>query len=356
MKKSDLLLPFSLLYGVVVTARRSFYEKGIFKSFDLGVPTISIGNITVGGTGKTPLVAFTAKVLAEKGEKVCILTRGYKRENENERVLVSNGEQILVNAKQAGDEPFELAQKLLGKAAVLADANRAKAGKWARENLDITTFVLDDAFQHRKVKRHLDIICIDATNPFGNKKLLPAGILREPLQNLNRAEVIVITRSNLIDEKEIANLKTEISKYNQKAKIFVAKNEIRDLIDLQEFHAKSQSFQENKNLNINYSPLTAHLAFCALGNSNAFFEQLRREKFSLAYTKAFPDHFFYSQRDIGELEKIAQQKGAQSLLTTAKDAIKLRDLKFNLSCFVVETCMVFDDEEGLRKLIVRAGK
>lgn len=358
MEKSDLLLPFSLFYSAIVGFRGALYEKGVFKSYDLGVPTISIGNITVGGTGKTPLVAFAARVLTEKDEKVCILTRGYKRENEGERVLVSDSKQILVNAKQAGDEPFELAQKLLGKAAVLADANRVEAGKWALENLGVTAFVLDDAFQHRRVKRDLDIVCIDATNPFGNKKLLPAGILREPLRNLKRADAVVITRANLVSEKQIAELKAEISKYNQTAEIFISENKIADLVELKNFHAKAQGSQrseEKEKLTTHYSQLTTNLAFCAVGNPDAFFEQLRREGFNLAAAKSFPDHHFYNQSDIAKLEKAAAEKGAQSLLTTAKDAVKLRDLKFNLTCLVAESQMIFDDEENLRKLIVGAG-
>jgi tetraacyldisaccharide 4'-kinase len=107
--KSILLSPFSWLYGAVVKTRRNLYQKGVFDSFNLGVKTISVGNITVGGTGKTPLVAFIAETLAEQGEKVCILTRGYGRDNPKERVLVTDGEKILADVREAGDEPFELA-------------------------------------------------------------------------------------------------------------------------------------------------------------------------------------------------------------------------------------------------------
>ena len=117
-----------MFYGAITKARNALYEKGWLKSFSLGIPTISIGNITVGGTGKTPVVAFVAEILAEHGEKVCILTRGYGRENAKQRVLVSDGETILAEAKKAGDEPFELARKLLGKSIVVADANRVSAG------------------------------------------------------------------------------------------------------------------------------------------------------------------------------------------------------------------------------------
>lgn len=352
-------MPLSRLYGAIINARNSLYESGFFKSFSLDVPTISVGNITVGGTGKTPLVAFIAEVLAEKGEKVCILTRGYGRENPKKRVLVSDSRNILVDAKQSGDEPFELAGKLLGKAFVIADANRVTAGTWAREKFGITAFVLDDAFQHQKVKRDLNIVTIDATNPFGNGKVLPSGILREPLENLKRADLIVITRGNL--SEKIEHLKLKISKYNPICPIIISENRVSNLVELEEFHAeaqKTQNFENTENLSNKEKTKSERqmtndkfLAFCALGNPNNFFEQLRREGFNLISTEKFPDHYFYTQKDIEKLEQKAATENAQNLLTTAKDAVKLNDLKFNLPCYVVESKTIFDDEKKLREMI-----
>src|SRR5688500_15759403 len=227
-------MPLSRLYGGIMNLRNSLYEREFFKSYSLGVPAVSIGNITVGGTGKTPLVALVAESLAEQGEKVGILTRGYGRENPRKRVLVSDGEHILSDARRSGDEPFELARKLLGKAFVVADADRVSAAIWAREKFAATAFVLDDAFQHRKVKRDLNIVLIDSTNPFGNEKVLPSGILREPLKNLKRADLIVITRADLSDE--IENLKSKIAGYNPVCPIIVSQNKVSNLTELKEFH------------------------------------------------------------------------------------------------------------------------
>ncbi len=344
---------FSRLYGTIVETRNSLYAKGVFKSFSLGVPVISIGNITVGGTGKTPLVAFAAAVLAGSGEKVCVISRGYGRENPKSRVLVSDGEKILTDAEQSGDEPFELAQKLLGKAIVVADANRVSAGNWAREKFGITKFVLDDAFQHRKVKRDLDVVTVDATNPFGNKKMLPSGILREPLKNLKRADAIVITRANL--SEDISNLKLQIKKYNPMCPIFITENKVSELISLEKFPAKAQSFEEKQSAK-DKGQRTNSSAFCALGNPNNFFEQLRRENFDLIETQIFPDHHFYTQNDVNKIEKKARNSGAEILLTTAKDAVKLKDLEFNLPCFVVESEMIFDDEREFRNLLENPAK
>ena len=339
---------FSRLYGTIIGARNSLYEAGVFKSHSLGVLTVSIGNITVGGTGKTPLVAYAAEVLAEAGEKVCILTRGYGRENPRRRVLVSDGETILAAVEKTGDEPFELARKLLGKAVVVADANRAAAGVWAREKFGITAFILDDAFQHRRVRRDLDIVLLDATNPFGNGKTLPSGILREPLKNLKRADAVVITRANLADDT--SNLKSQISKYNSDCPIFVSENKVSGLIDLKDFHAgKAQS--STSATDDEQRTTNKFLAFCALGNPNNFFEQLRREDFNIIGTQTFPDHHFYNQSDIAKLVEQAKQSGAEVLLTTAKDAVKLKNLKIDLPCFVAESELIFEDEDNFRKLI-----
>lgn len=329
-----ILSPFLRLYGAIANLRNTLYERGFFKSFPLGAPTISVGNITFGGTGKTPFVAFVAEVLAEKGEKVCILTRGYGRENAKQRVLVSDGEKILADVRNAGDEPFELANKLLGKAIIIADANRIEAAKWALEKFGVTVFVLDDAFQHQRAQRDLDIVLIDATKPFHT--------LREPLENLNRADLIVITRANLIES--ISDLKSQISKYTD-APIFTSENKISSLIKLEDFPAKPQSSQ-----------ITADksLAFCALGNPDNFFEQLRRENFDLVATVKFSDHHFYTQTDIERLETEAVEASAEVLITTAKDAVKLKDLRLDSPCLVAESKMVFDDEKKLRETIFRA--
>ncbi|HEY0430126.1 MAG TPA: tetraacyldisaccharide 4'-kinase [Pyrinomonadaceae bacterium] len=336
---------FVWLYGKIAGFRGALYEKGVFKSCSLGAPAVSVGNITAGGTGKTPIVAFVAAVLAEKGEKVCILTRGYGRRNAGQRVLVSDGENILADVKTAGDEPFELAGKLLGKAIVVADADRVAAANWAREKFGVSLFVLDDAFQHRRARRDLDIVCIDATNPFGSGKVF----LREPLKNLKRADAIIVTRANLIEKKSLANLKSEISKYNAVCPIFTAENKMSELIELKEFHSRAQNAERPVGRR---PPAGGHFfAFCALGNPNNFFNQLKHENFDIISTQKFPDHHFYTRKDVKRLEEKARQADAKVFLTTAKDAVKLKNLQFNLPVLVAESEIIFDDEKKLRRLI-----
>ena len=342
-------MPFSWLYGAISNFRNSLYQKGVIESHSLGAPTISVGNITVGGTGKTPLVAFIAEILAEKGEKICIISRGYKRQNPSQQVLVSDGEKILTDANTAGDEPFELARKLLGKAIVIADANRVEAAKWAREKFNISAFVLDDAFQHIRAERDLDIVMIDATNPFGNAKTLPFGILREPLENLKRAGLIVISRANLVNESQISNLKSQISNYTD-CPIFTAENKISEIVELKNFNAARHQ-QKLGTWNLKLGTKKA-LAFCALGNPENFYQQLEQEGFQLIARKTFPDHHFYTQSDIKIIETEARKSNIEILLTTAKDAVKLAQLKFEMSCFVVENKIIFNDEKKLREIIL----
>lgn len=339
----------SRLFEALTNARNALYNRDILASYSAGVPVVSIGNITVGGTGKTPLVALTAKILADDGEKVCIISRGYGRASPKNRVLVSDGEQVIAAASDAGDEPFELANKLLSEAVVIADADRTAAAKWARDRFGATVFVLDDAFQHRRIRRDLDIVTIDATNPFGNGKTLPFGILRESMKNLRRADAIVITRTNLA--KNIEELKRQIADYNPDCSIFAAENKIVNLTNLKDYPAakiEHTTDEEQKTL-----AKDKNLAFCALGNPNNFFEQLRRESFDLVSTKVFRDHHLYTQKDIESIEARARKDGIGILLTTAKDAAKLSALKFTLPCFIVEVKTVLDDDAGFRRLLMK---
>lgn len=367
----NFLSPFGWLYGRAANVRNALYNRGAFASHSLGARTISIGNITAGGTGKTPLVRLIAEMLAINGDKVCILTRGYGRSNPKERVLVSDGSRVVADARTGGDEPVELAHRLAGKAVVIADPDRVSAATWALKKFGVTVFVLDDGFQHRRAKRDLDIVCIDATDPFGGGELLPAGRLREPIENLKRADAVVITRANLAGN--IENLRSEISDLNPRAAIFLADNSITRVLPLEEFHAKAQSSQRDLHKlepQIGWDRLRAEgdpdnvdekvrlVGFCALGNPDSFFfmlddkfEEDPMDEFDFSIRKRFPDHHIYTQNDIDELEKVAKECRRDAFVTTAKDAVKLTDLKFEIPCYVVEIETVISDAERFRALI-----
>jgi len=333
-------MPFSAIYARLTAFRRSLFEQGVYSSHSLGAPTISVGNITVGGTGKTPMVAYVAAFLAEEGEKVCVISRGYKRENPKDRVLVSDGETVLADPKSAGDEPTELAERLIGKAAVIADRDRVAAAAWARARFSPTVFVLDDAFQHFRARRDLDIVLVDATNPFGNRKTLPFGILREPLEELRRADLIVITRSNLVDQSRIAEIKTEIRDYAE-CPVICSRNQFDRFISIAGEPVERPSGR-------------SLYAFCAIGNPSNFFDQLRSEGFATVGTRTFGDHHFYSKDDADAIQRGARAAGADLLITTGKDAVKLKGVNLKVECVVAVNGLEFDQAEVLNALLKQA--
>src|SRR5215470_9419201 len=199
---SLVLPPLTALYSAITRARISLYERGTFRTTKLEKPVISIGNITTGGTGKTPLVEWVARTLAAQGKRVCILTRGYGRKDPHLQVIVSDGYGILASPAEAGDEPYLLATKLTGQAAVISSADRIAAGQEAIKDFGTEAFVLDDGFQHLRLARDLNIACIDATNPWGGGRLLPYGRLREGREGLRRADCVVLTRCDQVESVE----------------------------------------------------------------------------------------------------------------------------------------------------------
>lgn len=338
----NLLAPFGKIYGRVMDARNALYDRGTFKSFPLGRRTISVGNLTTGGTGKTPLVALISKILIESGEKPCILTRGYGRENANSRVLVSDGDSVLVNARTGGDEPVELAYKLEGKAVIVADPDRVAAAEWALRQFDITTFILDDGFQHRRAKRDLDIVCIDATDPCGNGHILPAGSLRESFKGLRRADAVVITRTE--QTQDTVDLEKRVHARSPKAMIFKARTELRGFITLEEFHAGEGVVHE-----------TLHgktCAFSGIGNTANFFRSLRDFGTEPECELSFEDHRIYDAATIETINRSAEAAACDHLVTTAKDAVKLKSAKFGIPCYVAIAETVIDDSQAFRDLIV----
>jgi tetraacyldisaccharide 4'-kinase len=345
-----ILAPLSALYGAAIRARRALYKTGALRVHKIGAPVISVGNITTGGTGKTPLVDWVARAVAKEGRRVCILTRGYGRADESKRVLVSDGEHIFADSREGGDEPRLLAENLRGVAAVLSDADRAAAAHWAIENLESEVFILDDGFQHLRIARNLDLVVVDATNPWGGGKLLPRGCLREPLRELARADCIILTRCE--QAHDVDSLREQAERLSGGRPVLVSRTRTRML------HPLDATMTESglADLSINPSCLIPHpfVAFCAIGNPDSFFEHLRKDGYTLKLTRAFADHHVYTQRDIDVLISEAQREGAQGLLTTAKDAVKLRSLRFDLPCYVLEIELEFDGEEKLVSMIREA--
>lgn len=335
------LAPLGLLYGAVARARLRLYRSGFLKSESVGAPVLSVGNLTAGGTGKTPLVEWAARALAREGLRVCVLTRGYGRADESRRVVASDGARLLSEVAECGDEPRLLAERLLGAASVVCDRDRVKAALWAREVFGAEVFVLDDGFQHLRLARDLDIVTLDATEPWGGGHLLPRGRLREPVSGLERADCVVITRAELA--ADIEGLRAEVVRVSGGcAEVFTSR--VRT-VRLRPLSGSGAPVAELK------LESAAVGAFCAVGNPGAFFEHLRRDGFELSYTRAFKDHHAYTKADAESVSRQASERGARALLTTAKDAVKLRGFEFALPCYVVETELEFDGEERLRGLL-----
>lgn len=325
--KSLLLPPLSALYGAVTRTHLALYRRGTFQTVKLERPVISVGNITAGGTGKTPLVEWVAKTLANSGKKVCILTRGYGRENPRSQVVVSDGETIMATSAEAGDEPLLLANNLLRSSAVICNADRVSAGHYAIEAFGSECFVLDDGFQHFRLARDLNLVTIDATNPWGGGRLLPYGRLREPISGLSRADCVVLTRCD--QAKNIDTLTAEI----------------RDLIRGRPVFQSTMRTTESE-------PATGTAAaFCGVGNPESFFEQVRRHGYEIVFEKAFTDHHWYTQNDIDDLESAAKRAGATSLIATAKDAVKLTSLSFSLPLHVLKVEISIENQAALAELI-----
>ena len=338
--KALALAPLGVLYGVAMKARRGLYRTGRFRVHNLGVPVISVGNLTTGGTGKTPLVEWITNDLAQAGRRVCILTRGYGRPSAGTRVVVSSGSEILSDADRAGDEPLLLAENLKGRAAVICDPDRVSAALWAVENFKSDAFVLDDGFQHLRVARNLNILTIDATNPWGNGKLLPAGILRESPAELTRADCIVITRTDY--SNQTAELEREINELSNDRPIFRSRMTLCGWREVGRSEASVAAEAPKA------SPVAA---FCAIGNPESFFSLVRRGGYHLCHTQAFRDHHIFTQADIDRVAREAISRGGQILLTTAKDEVKLRKLSFGMPCYAADIEIEIESAAQLSSLI-----
>lgn len=379
------LAPLGLLYGAVARARLRLYGSGLLKSERVGAPVVSVGNLTAGGTGKTPLVEWAARALAREGLRACVLTRGYGRADEGRRVVASDGERVLAEVAECGDEPRLLAENLLGAASVVCDRDRVAAARWARGELGAEVFVLDDGFQHLRLARDLDIVTLDASAPWGGGHMLPRGLLREPRSGLRRADCVVITRAELA--ADLGALRAEVSRLCG-AEVFTSRLRTRGLRPLGVPGGRGEGFAarelespvvgslEGSAVGSVESPVAGSsaglggrfglvspasvggrvAAFCAIGNPRAFFEHLRRGGFELCHARAFPDHHAYERSEVEAFGREAARRGAQALLTTAKDAVKLRASVFALPCYVVETELEFEDEAGLLRLLRAAAR
>lgn len=317
MTRPVIYLP-AKLYELGVRARVALYETGLLESQRLGAPVISVGNLTVGGTGKTPGVAFLARFLRDEGHSVAILSRGYRRESEG-RVEVSDGKEILCGPCESGDEPYLLAKSCPG-VRVLVDRDRYAAGKWLEERERISVFILDDAYQHLRLARDLNLALIDATEPLDRARMVPFGRLREPLEGLRRAGAVIVTRSDQAFDR--ATLEETIGRFaRQNTPIFYARHEITGLIGL--------------NRGQTVDPLTFAgkpvAAVSGVARPDRFSADLERLGMWIVLRRDFDDHHRYTRAEFLEIVERAQEAQAEAIITTEKDAANLPGEVMSLS-------------------------
>jgi tetraacyldisaccharide 4'-kinase len=300
-----LLWPVSLFWGAAVRLRAALYRWRVRKPKRLPGTVISVGNLTAGGTGKTPMVLWIAQRLRFEGKHVGILTRGY-----HSRSDVAAGE-------PQSDEVAIFRERLAHHVELGVGPDRFANGQvLARHGVE--WFVLDDGFQHLQLARDVDIVLIDATDPFGGNHLLPAGMLREPKSALARADIVVITRSDHAPAVET------IVRRNSSATIFYATAELLDLLPLAEKYPTRSFAQPTTDWRAEKV-----FAFCGIGNPDAFFKDLNRWGFHVAGHAGFSDHHSYSQAEAISLEQQAKQSGATALICTEKDVFNLRGITFS---------------------------
>jgi len=305
---SILLWPLSLLYQVVIQVRNRNYDSNKNKVSQFNAKVISVGNITVGGTGKTPLVMAMAEWLQAEGQSVAILSRGYGR-NGKSPFVVSDGKNIQNNVSHTGDEPLMMARRL-PEVPVIVGSSRSEAGKFAIEQFHPDLIILDDGFQHRKVARDLDVVTLDATCPFGNEWLLPAGPLRESISALQRADLIVLTRSDQIDD--VSSIHPSIQQWTN-APILTARHKPLDWVRL----------ETEEILPLNYLCDRFCLAFSGIGNPDSYEKTVRSTGIQQLKALRFGDHHRYSERDFARIDRAAEKFGAVAIITTEKDGARL---------------------------------
>lgn len=318
----------SFIFAGLVKLRFFLYRNRILKDQPLGCLVVVVGNLTVGGTGKTPVVEKFARSLQNRGRKVAILSRGYKsrdlkKETFKERLwrkyvtggdplppkVVSDGEKVLLDSEWAGDEPFMLAKNLPG-VVVLVDKDRVKSGTYAIKHFGCDTLILDDGMQYLPLKGRLNLLLVDKTNPFGNRKLLPRGILREPVRHLKRASYVFLTKSDGVPDPELEAL---IQRHNPG-------------VDVIECTHQPQYLKEvNGDRRLELKDLKGRRigAFSGIAVPQSFEGFLRNYGANLPYTRRFMDHHRFEENELLSIAEEAKAAGLEFLVTTEKDAVRI---------------------------------
>lgn len=314
---------FSYLFGGIVAIRYFLYRTGVLRRYPLGIQVISIGNVTAGGTGKTPVTEIFARTLAAEGRKVAILSRGYRRKEApwwqriftqvvEPPLVVSDGKHVLLDSATGGDEPYMLASNLPG-VAVIVDRNRVKAGRYAVKRLGCNTLILDDGFQYQRLKHSIEVVLVDSTNPFGNGNMLPRGILREPVQNIRRADIIFLTKCR----GDVSAVKDEIRRYNTTAEIVECNHTPKVLKDVWSREEYPLDWLAGKTV----------CTLSGIASPKGFENSLRHLGAKVVWCERYADHHRYDSSEVLYALNRTADMGADALVTTEKDAVRFPRLE-----------------------------
>jgi tetraacyldisaccharide 4'-kinase len=329
-------------YGMVVRLRTFLYDWGWFDQRRLPVLVLSVGNLTLGGTGKTPVVIVLADWLLAQGKRVAILSRGYRRTSTTQYLLVSNGEHLLVGPQEAGDEPFLIAQRC-PRAIVAVGADRYELGDWVLDRFPIDCLILDDGFQHRGLYRDVNLLLVDATDAAGLAALVPAGRLREPLQAAARATAIIVTR---------ADVQTQVNEVCRRLQATLGS--MPDPIQTVFRPEILVSVMTGVSKPISWSKGKTALLCSGVGHAGSFRALVERIGIRILDEVAYVDHHAYTSQDVERLRARAAELKAELVVTTEKDVCKLATLLQPVDNWwaVRLTTQVTVGEDRLRRLVL----
>ena len=308
-----LLAPLAAGFRLGVALRRAAFRGGWFKTYRLNRPVVSVGNLTTGGTGKTPLVRYVAELFLKRGRRPSILTRGYGRRDGGKTIVLEPAAERKPDPRDVGDEPALLA-RALPQVPIVVCADRYRGGRLAEERWGVDVHLLDDGFQHWALARDVDVVLIDVTQEISDQALLPAGRQREPLAALERAQMVVLTRTELGDPFPCERLVRQI---NPKAATFHCSTKLSGFVDIHNGKAYPPTAFQGEPV----------CAFCGIGNPKAFFSDLKKWGISLTAEEAFRDHHVYGNEDLVRIISRAQESGAKAIVTTEKDAMNITSSK-----------------------------
>ena len=347
--KKVLLFPIwiiSFIFGLIVRLRKFLYNVGVFSKKSPPCDIISVGNLTIGGGGKTSAVIYLAEMLMDQGLLVGILSRGYKGKNKGLPMIVSLGEKTLLEQEIAGDEPYLMAEKLKG-VSVFIGRDRFKSVSFALKISPFDCFIMDDGFSHLRISRSLDILVINGRNGFGNGYLLPRGPLREPLKELKRVSVFIIINN----KGSSLNLENLIKCYNSKAGIFYA-NYI------------PQGFRRvinDENIPLYKIKKDGIISFAGIAHPDSLLETMKEMGVESKAFIPFPDHYKYKIKDLEKILLLAKNKKVKYIGTTEKDAVRIKPLIQDSEYVWVKLCIKFfisdkDEEWRLKRHILGSFK